>query len=61
VDGEKRGEFHAVSDSIGRHGDIQFLLNESDRFLTLITVDDGDDVDHDWTLFGLPYLKIEEK
>jgi len=61
VDGEKRGQFHAVSDSLGRYGDIIVPLKEGDHFLTLITVDDGDDVDHDWTLFGLPYLTIEEK
>jgi len=61
VDGEKRGEFHAVSDMTGRYGDIIVPLKENDRFLTLITVDDGDDIDHDWALFGLPYLTIEEK
>jgi len=61
VDGEKRGQFHAVSDSLGRYGDIIVPLKENDHFLTLITVDDGDDIDHDWTLFGLPYLTIEEK
>jgi ferric-dicitrate binding protein FerR (iron transport regulator) len=61
VDGEKRGQFHAVSDSMGRYGDIIVPLKEGDHFLTLITVDDGDDIDHDWTLFGLPYLTIEEK
>jgi hypothetical protein len=61
VDGEERGRFHAVSDTTGRYGDIMVPLKENDRFLTLITVDDGDDVDHDWALFGLPYLTIEEK
>jgi hypothetical protein len=61
VDGEKHGEFHAVSDTTGRYGDIIVPLKEGDHFLTLITVDDGDDIDHDWTLFGLPYLTIEEK
>jgi hypothetical protein len=61
VDGKRCGEFHAVSDTTGRYGNIMVPLTENDHFLTLITVDDGDDVDHDWALFGLPCLTIEEK
>jgi hypothetical protein len=60
VDGQKRGEFHAVGRNPGRYGDLIVPLREQDRFLTLLTTDGGDDIDHDWTLFGLPYLAVEE-
>jgi ferric-dicitrate binding protein FerR (iron transport regulator) len=60
VDGEKRAEFHAVSKDPGRYRSIAVPLKEQDRFLTLVTTDDGDDVDHDWSLFGQPYLVVEE-
>jgi hypothetical protein len=60
VDGERRAEFHAVSKDPGRYRDVAVPLKEQDRFLTLVTTDDGDDVDHDWSLFGQPSVTVEE-
>ena len=60
VDGEKRGEFLAVSQDPGCYGNMIVHLKEQDRFLTLVTTDGGDNIDHDWSLFGLPYLAVEE-
>jgi len=55
VYGEKRGEFRAVGGDPGRYGSMIVPLKTQDRFLTLATTDGGDDIDHDWTLFGRQY------
>jgi hypothetical protein len=61
IDGRTRGEFYAASPDPERYGDIVVPLVEQDRFLTLVATDGGDDIDHDWSLFGLPYLTVEER
>ena len=37
---------------------IDIALKPTDRFLTLVTTDGGDGIDHDWVVFGDPVLQI---
>lgn len=37
---------------------IRVKLQPEDRFLTLVTTDDGDGVCNDWTLFAEPVLEL---
>jgi len=60
VDGRKQGEFRATAGDPGRYGEVSVPLREQDRFLTLMVTDGGDDIDHDWTLFGNPYITVTQ-
>ena len=37
---------------------INIVLKPTDRFLTLVSTDGGDGIDHDWVVFGDPVLHV---
>ena len=63
LDGKLQDELHIEKDEnapeAGHNKRFSVEIKDTDRYLTLITTDGGDEFGGDWTLFGHPVLEIE--
>ena len=57
VDGQSQFQRRAISGCTGAFP-VAVTIRDGDRFLTLISSDGGNGIDHDWIVFGDPQLEL---